>query len=304
MNYKKIIKNRKTRIFLLSLLGFIPDKTMLKLQYRIKFGRRLDLKNPRRFTEKIQWYKLYHRDPLMAQCVDKYKVREYVEGVGLGDILNELYGVWDDVDAIDFDALPERFVLKSTLGGGGNEIIVCTDKDSLNIEKARERLREWLRPTRKPGGREWVYQGQPRIIAERYIEAVDEELGLVDWKFYCFNGKAQITFVLADRDMGTDVAVAHYSMDFERLPYFRADERKLAANVDKPVNYSELVSAAEQLAKPFPHVRVDLYNECGEIVFGELTFFEASGYCPFEPDEFDYVLGDCFELPDTDIAGR
>lgn len=128
MNYKKIIKSRETRIKLLSLLNFIPDKTMIKLQYYIKTGRRLNLKHPQRYTEKLQWYKLYYRDPLMQQCSDKYDVREYVKSKGLGHILNECYGVYERVEDIDFDSLPNQFVLKDTLGGGGNSVIICRKK--------------------------------------------------------------------------------------------------------------------------------------------------------------------------------
>ena len=298
MNYKKIIRSRKTRIFLLSLLSFIPDKAMLKLQYRIKFGRGLNLKNPQRFTEKIQWYKLYYRDPLMAQCVDKYEVRKYVEQMGFGDLLNELYGVYDHVDDIDFDALPEKFVLKGTLGGGGNQVYICTDKARLDIEALKISLCQWLKPKKKEAGREWIYRGKPRIVAEKYIEAADGELGIIDFKFYCYFGKAKILLVWGDRKLGEDGAVAHYSIDYEKLPYFRTDERRLTADIAKPANYGEMVSVAEKLAEPFPYVRVDLYNEGGKIVFGELTFFEASGYCSFEPDEFDYILGNYFELPE------
>lgn len=132
MDYKKIIKNRETRLKILSMFDFIPDKSMIKLQYFIKTGRRLNLKNPQRYTEKLQWYKLFYRDPLMQQCVYKYDVREYVKTKGLAHILNECYGVYERVEDIDFDSLPNQ--LKDTLGGGGNSIIICKYKANFKFE--------------------------------------------------------------------------------------------------------------------------------------------------------------------------
>ena len=143
MDHKSLIKNRNTRLKILSLLNWIPDKYMVKLQYRIKTGRKLNLKNPRRYTEKLQWYKLYHRDPLMAQCADKYAVHEYVKSKGLENILNEIYEVYDDVNYIDFEKLPNQFVLKKTNGGGGNDVIICKDKSKLNIKSNLENMKTW-----------------------------------------------------------------------------------------------------------------------------------------------------------------
>lgn len=166
MDYKKLIKSRDMRVRILQMLSFIPDEWMLRIQYRIKTGRRLDLKNPKRYTEKIQWYKLYYRDSLMAQCVDKYEVRKYVESCGLGWILNEVFGVFNSPNEIDFDALPDRFVLKDTLGGGGNSVLICRDKSSLNKWDTLETLERWVKPKKgKHSGREWVYDlGKSRII--------------------------------------------------------------------------------------------------------------------------------------------
>ena len=144
MDYKKLIKNRDTRTAILQILDFVPDDIMLRIQYRIKTGRKLNLKNPKRYTEKIQWYKLCYRDPLMAQCVDKYEVRHYVESCGLKNILNECYGVYSSVEEIDFDALPNQFVLKDTLGSGGNSVILVEDKGKSDIDQIRRQLSKWL----------------------------------------------------------------------------------------------------------------------------------------------------------------
>ena len=138
MNYKEIIKNQEIRFKILNLLKFIPDKTMLKIEYRIKTGRKLNLKKPQMFTEKIQWYKLNYKNPILPKCVDKYEVRDYVKNKGLDCILNELYGVYDSFDEINFDVLPQKFVIKVTNGGGGIDVIICKNKSTLDIEKIKK----------------------------------------------------------------------------------------------------------------------------------------------------------------------
>lgn len=159
MDYKKIIKSRSLRLKILNFLSFIPDQTMLKIQYRIKTGRRLNLKSPQRYTEKMQWYKLYYKNPLMIQCVDKYDVREYVKKIGLEEILVPCHGIFDSPDAIDWDALPDQFVMKDTLGGGGNSVVIVKDKSNTNIEELKEIARQWMKKEvhRPNAGREWPY---------------------------------------------------------------------------------------------------------------------------------------------------
>lgn len=300
MDYKKIIKSRETRLRILRTLDFIPDKTMIKMQYFIKTGRRLNLKNPQRYTEKLQWYKLYYRDPLMQQCADKYDVREYVRSKGLGYILNECYGVYERVEDIDFDSLPDQFVLKDTLGGGGNSIIICKDKATFDFENAKKQMQKWLSidSNKKHEGREWVYQGKKhRIIIEKYIESNPSEGGLVDYKFFCFNGKPKYLYVIADRILGQIAGLGIFNVNFELLSVIRTDERPLERNIEKPKNFDEMIDIVKIISKDFPHVRVDLYNQDGNIIFGENTFFDGSGYHKYEPDEFDYELGSYFKLP-------
>lgn len=300
MDYKKIIKSRETRLRILRTLDFIPDKTMIKMQYFIKTGRRLNLKNPQRYTEKLQWYKLYYRDPLMQQCADKYDVREYVRSKGLGYILNECYGVYERVEDIDFDSLPDQFVLKDTLGGGGNSIIICKDKATFDFENAKKQMQKWLSidSNKKNEGREWVYQGRKhRIIIEKYIESNLSEGGLVDYKFFCFNGKPKYLYVIADRILGQIAGIGIFNVNFELLSVIRTDERPLERNIEKPKKFDEMIDIVKIISKDFPHVRVDLYNQDGNIIFGENTFFDGSGYHKYEPDEFDYELGSYFKLP-------
>lgn len=298
MDYKKIIKSRALRVKIMRVLSFVPDSWMVRLQYRIKTGHKLNLKNPRRYTEKLQWYKLYYRDPLMAQCVDKYAVRAYVEQCGLKDILNPIYGVYDAPEQVKWEELPNQFVAKDTLGGGGNDVIICRDKTHLDRERFYAELARWVtRVYGKHPGREWVYDNaKHRILIEKFIDSDPVTGGLIDYKFFCFNGRVEYLYVIADRKLGQDAAMGIYSRDFCQLPVYRIGERKLERKILKPVNYEKMLSCAEKLSAAFPHARIDLYNQDGKIRFGEITFFNASGYMKFDPDEFDILMGNRFIL--------
>lgn len=301
MDYKKIIKSRSVRIKLLNFLSFIPDKPMIILQYRIKTGRRLNLKNPKRFTEKLQWYKLYYKNPKMIQCVDKYDVREYVKSKGLEDILIPCYGVYDSADDIDWDRLPRQFVMKDTLGGGGTSVVIVKDKEAEDIEKLKAKCREWtsIDAHKRGGGREWPYYSgkNHRIIIEKYIDSDRNVGGLTDYKFFCFDGKAAYLYVITDREFGNGAGVGIYNSDFRRIKVQRVDERPLKRFIEKPENYEALKEVAEKLSDQYPEARIDLYDVDGQIMFGEITFFDGSGYMSFDPDKFDFKLGECFKIP-------
>lgn len=294
MDYKKIIPSQELRLKILKLADIIPDKVMVKLQYRIATGRNLDLKNPRMFTEKLQWYKLYYRNPLMTQCADKYSVREYIISKGYKDILVPLYGVYDKAEEINFKELPNKFVLKTTNGSHTN--ILCENKNELNLEETRETLNRWVKKRSAKLGREWAYYDiKPKIICEEYLEK-DRNDDLIDYKFFCFHGKAYCLYVIAERFFNTGIKLGIYDMDFKRLPYSRVDIEGLTKDIEKPKNFEKMVQIAEDLAKDFPHVRVDFYNINGKIIFGELTFYDGSGYKGFTPNEFDFKLGSQFNI--------
>lgn len=301
MDYKKLIKSRKARVRILQAFNMVPDKMMVKIQYRIKTGHKLNLRNPKRFTEKLQWYKLNYRDPLMAQCSDKYEVRKYVEKCELGNILNDLYGVYNSPDEIDFDMLPESFVLKDTLGGGGNAVILVQDKSKMDEKAVRKQMLEWVNEpvNKKHPGREWVYDGRKhRIVAEKMLMSKEDQ-DLPDYKLYCFHGRCEYFYirigyaknhakgslVFMDRDLKylKGVGVDYCDIGNECL---HTEEKIL----------KQMIEMAEKLSKRFPHVRVDFYYNNGKIYFGEMTFFNASGYMTFEPDQFDYKMGEMFDL--------
>lgn len=301
IDYKKIIKSRETRLKILRALNFVPDKYMLKLQYRIKTGNKLNLNNPQRYTEKIQWYKLYYKTPDMIRCVDKYDVRKFIEEKGLGNILNPCYGVYDSAYDIDWDKLPNQFVMKDTLGGGGIAVKIIKDKNKVDLNELIKTADKWTKVNAKAkdGGREWPYYSgkKHRIIIEKYMDSDLKKGGLIDYKFMCFNGKAEMLFVLADRVTGEGAGCGAFDLEFNKLPVTESDEVPLARTIDKPKNFNEMITIAEKIAEDFPCARVDLYNLEGKIVFGEITYYDGSGYMTFDPDKYDYELGEKFILP-------
>lgn len=226
-------------------------------------------------------------------------MRDYVKSKGLEQILTPIEGVFESVDEICFDTLPERFVIKDTLGGGGNSVIVVKDKNTIEWNKIKESISKWLYngKTKHPG-REWVYDGRKsKIMIEQYIDSNPNEGGLIDYKFFFFNGELACVYGIADRVLGKEAGFAIFDSEFNILPYSRMDEKPLTRNLKKPDNYDEMVLVAKKLAEDFPHARIDLYDQEGIIRFGEITFFDGSGYMTFEPDEFDFILGEKFKLP-------
>ena len=292
MNYKAIFRSQKMRFLILKFLSFVPDSIMLKLQYRIKMGFKLNLANPQRFTEKLQWYKIHYRNKLMGICVDKYEVRNYVESKGLDNTLNKLYCVCSDPDEIDFSALPDRFVIKTTDGGGGENIFICRDKSSLDVPQLKKTLLSWKDKKNVNPGREWAYTliNQSRYIVEEYLEnEVNPEAGISDYKFFCFNGKPHCIAYDIDRYIGHKRNF--YDVEWNNL-HVSTDCETFDDNlVPRPEGLEDMCKVAEILSKDFPFVRVDLYYIKGKVYFGELTFYPWSGYVKFSPEEFDYQLG-------------
>ena len=296
IDYKRIIPDQESRIRILGMLDFLPDKLMIKLQYRIKTGRKLNLENPRRFTEKIQWYKLYYRNPLMTKCADKYNVRSYVAEKGYKNILIPLYGVYEDAEQINFSDLPNEFVLKTTNGSKTN--IICENKNELDIEKTKKILNKWLKKRSVKLGREWAYYNiKPRIICEKFIRDEENQFdGINDYKFICFNGKAK--YVWVDINRYTNHRRNFYDLNWNYLD-IESDVPNCGDIIPRPEGLEKMKQIANKLAEDFPHVRVDLYWANGKIYFGELTFYLLSGYEDFNPDEFDYHLGDLFTIGKT-----
>jgi hypothetical protein len=237
VDYKKIIKDQELRIKILNLLGFIPDAWMLKLQYRIKIGRNLSLDNPKRYTEKLQWYKLYYRDPLMTQCADKYAVRDYIKSKGLSHINKKLYGVFDNADEINFDDLPKAFVMKTTNGSGTN--LFCKDKSTFPIEKAKKTLTTWLARDVFSSGREWAYKNiEPKIVVEELLEDENNPFdGINDYKFLCFNGEPRYVVLDVDRHIAHKRNIYDMKWNFIDVT---TDCPNLGDCIPKPKGFNEM----------------------------------------------------------------
>lgn len=273
----------------------VPDEEAIRRYYRKRSGgREVDLEHPLRFSEKLQWYKLHARLALMQQCADKYAVREYIKACGREELLNELLGVYTKPSEIDYDTLPDRFVIKAAHGSGFN--IIVKDKSRLDQRRTNRMLRSWMHQNIAWSGREWVYLNMPRhIIIEKYLE--DESGGLLDYKFYCFNGKPR--FLQVEVGRFTDRNTRNfYDMDWKLLPFGKELPHDPTIVVERPALFDEMKEIAEALCKPFQYVRVDLYQAEGKVYFGELTFFPAGGAPDFVPDAYDRIVGDMWELQD------
>lgn len=273
-------------------LKWIPDELYLKMLYKFSMGVSLNLENPQRYTEKLQWIKLYDRRPEYTMMVDKYAVRGFVaERIG-EEYLIPLLGVWDSPDDINFNELPDQFVMKCNHDSGG--IIICKDKSKLDFEEKRRFLKRRMKQSFFWAAREWPYKNIPRkVIAEKYME---DESGyeLKDYKFFCFDGRCKAIFIATDR--GIDTRFDFYDPDFNHLPIKNGHE-----NAEKPIvkpdGWEKMIQLAETLSEGIPQVRVDLYNIYGRPYFGEMTLFHYGGKKPFEPDEWDYIFGEWIHLP-------
>lgn len=278
-----------------NLLYKLSPKLDLQLLFRLKMGHKLDLKNPRTYNEKLQWIKLYDKNPLMIRCCDKYAVRAYIESKGYGHILNRLLWEGFDPEQIPFDDLPDRFVVKVTHGSTFN--ILVTDKDSLDRADVIKKCKKWLKAKFLPCYGEWFYGIEPpRVIVEAYLEG-ENGLPLFDYKFFCFNGQPKLVYIDTWKD-GKHTINA-YDEDCNlykgvRLGYPNDDETQVV----KPDSWEEMKRIAADLSKDFLHVRVDFYYTHGKIYFGELTFTKGAGFGKIEPFSFDEKMGSWLQLPE------
>ena len=283
------------KTLLLKCAKILPDKLYLQLKYWQHMHKWLNLKNPQNFTEKLQWLKLYDRNPLYTTMVDKYAVKKWAaEKIGDRYIIPTL-GVWDKFEDIDFDKLPSQFVLKTTHDSGG--VVICRDKKKFDKQAACVKLTKSLEYNYYYHGREWPYKNvKPRIIAEKYM--IDEKTReLRDYKFFCFNGKPQFLFIATDRASKTEeTKFDFYDLKFNHLPFTNGHPNS-KKHIDKPQTFNEMIRLASILSKDIPHVRVDFYEIEGKLYLGELTFSHWNGFMPFQPPEWDKIIGDWLILP-------
>ena len=273
------------------------DELYLKVYYFLCMGRKLDLKNPKTFTEKIQWMKLYNKSSLCTKLVDKYAVRDYVKECIGENHLVPLLGVWSAFDEINFEKLPNKFVLKTTHDSGG--VFICRDKRKLDIKMAQKIIEGSLSRNYFWKGREYPYKNvKPRIIAEKFMEGSDRGY-LVDYKFFCFNGKPKVLFFVSDRynANNTPPKFDYYDMNLQHLPVRSKGHDNATTPLSHFSEFSEMKRLAGILSEGFPHVRVDLFLSQGKIYFGEMTFHHDGGLVPFIPNEWDRKFGDLLVLP-------
>jgi hypothetical protein len=273
----------------------MPDDEYLKKMFRVRMKKELDLENPKTYNEKLQWLKLYDRKPIYTTMVDKHGAKKYVADIIGEEHIIPTIGVWDKFGDIDFDSLPEQFVLKCTHDSGG--LVICKDKKKLNVSAAKKKISKSLKKNFYLRLREWPYKDvKPRIIAEKYMEDT-ETAELRDYKFFCFNGEAKMIFIATERQkQGEETKFDFFDMDFNLLP-FTNGHPNAQVPPKKPKCFDEMRTLAEKLSKDIPHVRVDFYEVDGKVYFGEMTFFHWSGMVPFDPPEWDEKIGSWIELP-------
>lgn len=277
--------------------GWMPDDLYLKLLYLIFIGKQLNLKNPQTYNEKLQWLKLYDHNPLYTTMVDKYAVKKYVANKLGEEFIIPTLGVWNRPEEIDFSLLPNQFVLKTTFGGGGGDVLICKDKTSLNTEDAIKYMSAFMNQDSYKNLKEWPYKNVPRrVIAEKYMEEPGKT-SLTDYKVMCFNGVARLIELHNGRYTDGHTQV-FYDRDWNKTNITQGSYGDVSDTLaERPEKLEEMLKLSEVLSKDIPHVRVDWYIINNKLYFGELTFFDSSGFDDFIPDEYNYILGEWISLP-------
>lgn len=276
--------------FLYHFGGKLPDALYLWLMYFFQTGKRLHLKHPKTFNEKLQWLKLHNRKPEYSTMVDKYAAKDYVANIIGKEYIVPTLGVWDSPEDIAWDNLPSQFVLKTTNGGGSKGVVICRDMENFDKTDAVSRLRSAMKHNLYKNFREWPYKNvKPRVIAEEYLSEDSEENGIRDYKIYCFNGKPLYCAVVSDR--WNKMFADFFDMEWSHLPFTYKGIQTSESIPAKPQHFKTMSQIAAKLSIGHPHLRVDFYEVNGKVYFGELTFYSASGFGQFEPDEWDGIWG-------------
>lgn len=277
---------------------WLSDSIYLKLMFRFKMGYRLNLRHPKTFSEKIQWLKLYNRNSDYTQMVDKYAVKEYVAKIIGEEYVIPTLGVWDKPEDIEWEKLPNQFVLKTTHGGGSTGVVICRDKSAFDKQNAIDKLNASLEMDIYKLFKEWPYKNVPkRIIAERYVLPATDKKDLSDYKWYCFNGVPKYCQVIQDRT--SEETIDFFDTDWRHQEFVGlnpiADQAVVAPIC--PSHLETQVQLASLLSKCFPFSRIDLYEAENKVYFGEITFFPMSGFGSFRPNQYNEILGQMISLP-------
>jgi hypothetical protein len=284
-------------------LGFLfPDKLYLSLRFRCQMGKWIDWKNPKIFNEKLQWLKVYNRRPEYTAMVDKAEAKHYAASIIGEEHIIPTLGVWDRFDEIDFSRLPDKFVLKTTNGGGGGGVVICRDKSTFDKGDAKKKLEQSLHSSIYRTFREWPYKNvKPRIIAEQYMTDSLQSDELVDYKFYCFEGEPKLIMVSNGRNSGNK-HFGYYDLGWNTVDITWGAPRPMQ-EFSRPDNLDEMLRIASELSKKLVHARVDLYNIDSQTYFGEVTFFDGSGFQKITPVDYDEYLGSLMQLPKSSLGG-
>ncbi|MCM1296055.1 MAG: hypothetical protein NC311_10985 [Muribaculaceae bacterium] len=270
--------------------SLLPDAVYLRLKFRKNFGRWPNLKNPKTFNEKLNWLKLHDRNPLYTRMVDKYEAKQYVASIIGEEYIIPTYGVWDRAEDIDFDSLPDKFVLKATHDSG--RVIICKDKSKLDKKKAIGEMRESLHRNFYAVTREWPYKNvKPRIIAEQLLEASDD-VELADYKVHNFNGTPKVILVCRDRFKETGLTEDFFDTEWKHIDVRRPGHPNASTLEKCPESLAKMLDLSEKLSKDYPFMRTDFYTIGGKVFFGEITLYPASGSVPFDPNNYDDVMGE------------
>lgn len=275
---------------------FWSDKAYLQIMFRLKMGKKLNVDCPKSFSEKLQWLKLYNRKPEYTMMVDKVKVKDYVASVLGKEYIIPTLGVWENSDDIDFDKLPDRFVLKCN-HNSGTGMYICKDKSKMEVEKVKAELRKGLRENYYLKNREWPYKDVTRrILAEQFIDPKPGTKDLPDYKFFCFNGVPKFCQVISGRD--TKMSIDFFDKDWKHQPFHEPHFYPFAEiEPQRPDNLETMWRLATKLAEGKPFSRIDFYDTGDKVYFGEITFFPTSGLGGFDPQEWDYKFGEWITLP-------
>ncbi len=286
---KKIFGKNVIAFFYRS-LWFLSDKSFIELIYRLRMGKRLNLDNPKTFTEKLQWLKLYDHNPMYTIMADKIGMRRFVEErLGCGYTV-PLVGVYDGFKEIGLEKLPSQFVMKTSHDSGS--YIVCRDKAAFDFKAARKAMTRSLRRNYYKRTREWQYKDiVPKIVVEEFLSDGNE--ALTDYKFFCFNGKCEFLYIMPDTDRSSPQAIL--DAEFRKLP-FGMEDNPASSMPEKPSCFEEMKRIAQVLSHGIPFLRVDMYLVNGKVYVGELTFYHYGGYIPFSPPEWDEKIGDLLDL--------
>lgn len=279
--------------FIKKILRILPDKMYIQIFYFVRFKKRINLKNPKTFNEKINWLKLNDRKDIYTTMVDKYAVKEYVKNIIGEEYIIPTLGIYDNFDDIDFTSLPNQFVIKCTHDSGG--IVIVKDKSGLDIEKTKKKINQCLKLNYYYSSREWPYKNvKPQIMIEPYLEDTRKQ-ELIDYKFFSFSGKTEYVFIATNRQGKGSTYFDFFDINFNHLDVTNGHFMN-PVTPEKPINYSKMIELSQQLSKDLPHVRVDFYEVDGKVYFGELTLYHNGGLVPFIPNEYDIRLGDCINL--------